>query len=182
MNRTRFLLPFTHGVDMFAIEQAVLLAKGHEATLIPLALLSVPEERQAKGTRLELVQQSKDFLEATKYKAARYAVPFERFEVFTSDVVQSINIVASEMKCEGILLFVGHRGGILLDFNEIKRLVELPICKLYVLHLQAGERESFAQMLRQRLSHWLNGKRRQEDEAVQGQEYAEDVVTNSAGV
>ena len=166
MKRTRFLLPFTHGVDMRAIEQAILLAKSHEAILIPLALIYVPERRQAKGARLEYVQQSKDFLEATKYKAARYGVPVERFEVFTSDVVQSINLVASEMECEGILLFIGRRGGILLDISEIKRLVELPIRKLYIMHLQTDERESFAQMLRQWLSHWLNGKQRQEDEAV----------------
>ncbi len=164
MERTRFLLPFTHGVDMRAIEQAVLLAKGHGATLIPLTLIDIPEERRAKGARLEQVQQSKDFLEATKYKAARYAVLVERFEVFTSDVVQSINLVASEMECEGILLFVGRRGSILLDISEIKRLVELPICRLYIVHLQTDERESFAQMLRQQLSHWLNGKRRREDE------------------
>ncbi len=32
MKGTRFLLPFMHGVDMRAIEQAILLAKGHEAT------------------------------------------------------------------------------------------------------------------------------------------------------
>lgn len=161
MKRTRFLLPFTHGVDMRAIEQAILLAKSHEATIIPLALIHVPEERQAKGARLEHVQQSKDFLEATKHKAARYAVPVERFEVFTSDVVQSINLVASEMECEGILLFAGRKGGILLDMIEIKRLMELPICKLYIMHLQTDERESFAQMLRQRLAYWLNGRQRQ---------------------
>ncbi len=39
MRRTRFLLPFTHGVDMRAIEQAILLAKGHEATFQPASSL-----------------------------------------------------------------------------------------------------------------------------------------------
>jgi hypothetical protein len=182
MKGTRFLLPFTHGVDMRAIEQAVLLAKGHEATLIPLALLYVPERRRAKGARLEHVQQSKDFLEATKYKAARHSVPVERFEVFTSDVVQSINLVASEMECEGILLFVGRRGGVLLDINEIKRLVELPICKLYVLHMQTNNRASITQMLRQRFSDWLNGRRKKQNKPPQVQECLEDVVTNSIEV
>jgi len=144
--------------------------------------MHVPERRQAKGARLEHVQQSKDFLEATKYKAGRYAVPVERFEVFTSDVVRSIDLVASEMECEGILLFVGRRGGILLDINEIKRLVELPICKLYIMHMQTNDRASFAQRLRQRFSDWLNGRRKKQDGTPQVQECPEDVITNSIGV
>lgn len=45
MKTPRLLLPFVHGVDKFAIEQAILLAKSHEATLVPLALMHVPEER-----------------------------------------------------------------------------------------------------------------------------------------
>src|SRR5215831_8293416 len=91
MKTLRFLLPFVHGVDLYAIEQAILLAKGHEATLVPLALIYVPEEHHARGARLEQIQQSKDFLESVKFKAARYAVPLERMEVFTSNIVQSIN-------------------------------------------------------------------------------------------
>ena len=66
MKRARFLLPFTHGVDMRAIEQAVLLAKGHGATLIPLTLIYIPEERQAKGARLEHVATVKRFLGGDK--------------------------------------------------------------------------------------------------------------------
>jgi hypothetical protein len=153
-----------------------------DTTLIPLALIYIPGGRRAIGARLEHVQQSKDFLEATKYKAARYAVPVERFEVFTSDVVQSINLVASEMDCEGILLCVGNRGGILLDINEIKRLVELPVCKLYVLHMQTNDRASITQMLRQRFSDWLNGRRKKQNEPPQVQERPEDVVTNTIEV
>ena len=103
MKATRFILPFVHGVDKFAIEQAILLAKSHQATLVPLVLIHVPEERRKKGARLEYVQQSKDFLETVKQKADWYSVQIERLEVFTSDVVQSINLVASEMECEGIL-------------------------------------------------------------------------------
>ena len=41
MKQPRFLLPFVHGVDMPAIEQAILLTKGHEAILVPLALIYV---------------------------------------------------------------------------------------------------------------------------------------------
>lgn len=175
MKTLRFLLPFVHGIDMYAIEQAILLAKGHEATLVPLVLIYVPEERRAKGARLEQIQQSKDFLEAVKFKAARYAVPLERIEVFTSDVVQSINLVASEMECEGILLFLGRNNGILLQYNEIKHLVEMPVCKLYIMHLHAEERETFSQMLFQRFSALLTGKRKKREEISQSQEALEAV-------
>jgi hypothetical protein len=176
MKTSRLLLPFVHGVDMGAIEQAILLAKGHEATLVPLVLIHVPEERWAKGARLEHIQQSRDFLEAIKFKAARYSVPIERLEVFTSDIVQSINLVASEMACEGILLFLGRKNGILLHVSEIKRLVEMPTCKLYIMHLQTEERGSFTQMLRQRFSQWLNGRRKKQEDLLQGQEALEEEV------
>lgn len=180
MKTSRLLLPFVHGVDMCAIEQALLMAKGHEATLVPLALIHVPEGRRARGTRLEHVQQSKDFLEAVKYKAARYAVPVERLEVFTSDIVQSINLVASEMACEGMLLFKGRKDGILLQVNEIKRLVEMPACKLYIMHLQTEERESIAQRLRRLFTHLLIGGRREKQEAPpQSRESNEDDVVIS---
>ena len=176
MKTLRFLLPFVHGIDMCAIEQAILLAKGHEATLVPLVLIYVPEERLAKGARLEQIQQSRDFLEAVKFKAARYAVPIERLEIFTSDIVQSINLVASEMACEGILLFLGRNNGILLHYNEIKRLVEMPTCKLYIMHMHTKERGSFIQMLRQRFSTLLTGKRKQQEEFLHSQEAIEEVV------
>src|SRR5713101_3412898 len=100
MKTTRFLLPFVHGVNKFAIEQAVLLAKSHQATLVPLVLIYIPEERRTKGVRLEHVQQSMDFLETVKQKSDWYSVPVESLEVFTCHVVQSINLVTSEMECE----------------------------------------------------------------------------------
>ena len=179
MKTTRLLLPFVHGIDVSAIQQALLMAKGLEATLVPLSLIYVPERRRARGVRLEHVQQSKDFLEAVKHKAARYAVPVERLEVFTSDIVQSINLVADEMACEGILLFKGRKDGILLQVNEIKRLVEMPVCKLYIMHLQTEERESIAQRLRQRFSPLLIGRRRKQQEPPKGQESIEDDVVIS---
>ena len=176
MKTTRFLLPFVHGVNKFAIEQAVLLAKSHQATLVPLVLIYIPEERRTKGVRLEHVQQSMDFLETVKQKADWYAVPVESLEVFTGHVVQSINLVASEMECEGILLFESQKGGILLQAIEIKCLLEMPACKLYVTRLPTIERVSFTHMLRQRFSHRLHDKQRQENASAQGRECSEDEV------
>ena len=123
---------------MGAIEQAVRLAKGHDAVLVPLSLIQVQHER--KGVRLDFVQQSKDFLEATKHKATTYDVPIERFEVFTQDVKQTINLLACEMECDGIVLFLGGKQGILLPASVIKRLLETANCKLYIMRLPSGEK------------------------------------------
>ena len=153
---TRLLLPFTHGVNIFAIEQAILLAKSLDATLIPVSLIHVPSEGRSRGARLEHIQQSKDFLEAVKYKAARYGVPVERFEVFTPDSVQSINIVAREQICEGILLFLRGKTGVLLQEDEIKHLLQTPVCKLYVLHMQSNANKGSMPSFRERLVNWLS--------------------------
>jgi hypothetical protein len=48
MKITRFLLPFVQGVDKFAIEQAILLAKSHQAVLVPLVLIHGAEERRKR--------------------------------------------------------------------------------------------------------------------------------------
>jgi len=175
MKTIRFLLPFVHGVDLRAIEQALVFAKSHEAMLVPLVLIRVPEQRR-KGVRLEYIQQSKDFLETVKHKASRYAVPIERLEVFTSDVVQSINLVAGEMECEGVLLFIGRKGGILLQHQEMKRLLEMPSCKLHIIHLKANSPESLIDKLRQRFSDWLSDRPQKQEELLQGQESHEDDV------
>jgi hypothetical protein len=175
---TRLLLPFTHGVDIFAIEQAILLAKSQEATLIPLSVIHVPQEGHSRGARLEHIQQSKDFLEAVKYKAARYGVPAERFEVFTTDVVQRINIVAKEQRCEGILLFVGGKKGVLLQADEIKWLMKTMICKLYIMHIQSNGNKGFVQAFRERLSNWLSrGRQRQQQELRELQGYSEEIYS-----
>ena len=176
MKQPRLLLPFVHGVDMCAIEQAILLAKSHEAVLVPLVLIYVPEENRAGGARLEHIQQSKDFLEAVQFKAARYEVPIERFEVFTSDIVQSINLVATEMACEGILLFLGRNNGILLNYDQIKRLVEMPVCKLYIMHLQTEDRGSFTQMLLRRFLNLLKARRKKQEESELSGEVLEEEI------
>ena len=176
---TRLLLPFTHGVNIFAVEQAILLAKGLDATLIPVSFIHVPQEGRSRGARLEHIQQSKDFLEAAKYKAARYGVPVERLEVFTPDSVQSINIVATEQMCEGIVLFLRGRAGVLLQEDEIKRLLQTPVCKLYVLHMQPREYKGFLPTFRERLSNWLpRSRRRQQQAPDELQGYSEEALVS----
>jgi len=160
MKTTRVLLPFTHGIDMDVLEYAVLLAKGRNATLVPLALIHVPNGRLAGGARLEHVQQSKDFLEAIQHKADSYAVSLERFEIFTSNVVESIGIHAQKMECEVILLFVRDGEGVLLQTHEIKQLMEQGVCKLSIIGLLAQTGRRFRWTLPRWLFNWLPGKQR----------------------
>jgi hypothetical protein len=195
MKTTRLLLPFTYGVNMDAIEHAVLLAKGCSATLVPVALIYIPEgppiqgrvvlsrsseqchpersegpaneeakDHRARGARLEHIQQSKDFLEATKYKAMRYGVPIERFEIFTSDVVQSIIVRAQQMACNGIILFIRGEEGLLLRADEIEHLIEMGAHRLYVIRLPSKPRPKWFQMLLEHL--WLPGRGRRKEKAL----------------
>ena len=88
MTTLRWLLPFTWGVNMAAIDSVVHLAQNGGASLVAVSLISVPEGPGGPGVRLEHIQQSKDFLEAVKHKSARLHVPVERYEVFTTDVLE----------------------------------------------------------------------------------------------
>jgi hypothetical protein len=141
MKATRLLLPFTHGIEMDVLEYAVLLAQSHSVTLVALALIYVPERKWSQGARLEHIQQSKDFLEAVRVVVARHGVPVERFEVSTSDVVRSINILVQQLACDGIVLFVRGGDGILLRADEIKRLMEKGDSKLYLMPLPSQKRK-----------------------------------------
>lgn len=176
MKATRLLLPFTHGVDMNVLEYAVLLAKSHNATLIPLALIRVPERQWLKGARLEHIQQSKDFLEAVRVIAARHGVPVERFEVLTSDVVQSINVLVHQMECEGIVLFVRGSDNLLLSADEVEHLMKQEICTRYLIRLSAKRNQRLSQLLREHLSSWLPGSRKRTGTWVQMQQLPEGKV------
>ncbi len=174
MNTVRMLLPFTHGVDLCAIEHAIRLAKSRNATLVPLAVVSVPKGRRTGGARLEHIQQSKDFLEAVQQKAARYQVPVERYEVFTSNIRQSIATLTWELHCDSILVFVTGQKGVLLDAREIKQLLEGETAQIFMVRLEPNNRGSVRHLLGKTLSLWSRGKRK--DEVYHGQEYPESVA------
>ena len=137
---TRLLLPFTHGVEMEALDSAMLLAKARQATLVALALIRVKAKRRRSEPRLEQVMQAKDFLEAVRWKAARHGVPIERFEVETPDVVQSLDVLTRQLACTAMMLFVRQGRGVLLSTNEIACLVEQIDCTSYLVHLKANSR------------------------------------------
>lgn len=177
---TRLLLPFTHGVEMDTIEAAVLLAASHHATLVPLSLILAPQTRR-KGVRLEHVQQSKDFLEAVQHKALRHDVPLERFEVFTSDVLQSIAVLVHQLSCDGVVLVLRGRNGSLLHAEVIEQLLAMRACPLYLLYLSSGE-STWVSRLRERFSRWRPGHRQRADEHVQLQPVLEERGTQDVAL
>jgi hypothetical protein len=137
MESPRWLFPFTHGVDMQAIDTVVRLAEGSGATLVAVSLIAVPPERQSQGARLEYIQQSKDFLEAVKFKAGRHKVSIERYEAFTRDVLGSIMLLTHDQHCESIVLVSCGEQDILLTACEKKCLLEDPPASLVILRLSA---------------------------------------------
>lgn len=163
---TRLLLPFTHGVEMDAIEAVVLMAASHHATLISLSLISVLQVR-GKGARLEHIQQSKDFLEAVQHKALRHQVSLERYEVFTGNVVQSLLVLVDQLQCDGILLVLHGQSGSLLSAETIGQLKAMRSCPLYLIHLPSRE-SSWMSWLRERISHLWPRHQRRAGEQVQG--------------
>jgi hypothetical protein len=152
MGNARLLLPFTHGIQANALEYAVQLAKSRNAALVPLSLIQVSKECGAKSVRLEQIQQSKDFLEAVKHKAAKHGVEVEQVELFTGDVVESVNALAQDANCEGILLFVREGDDILLNVHHIKLIVAKVVSKHHIIHLQSIKRQNAGTKLLKRFS------------------------------
>jgi universal stress protein family protein len=155
MMNPRWLLPFTHGVDMRAIDYLVSLAENNGATLISVSLVSVPNESRSGGARLEHIQQSKDFLEAVQYKAARLQVPLERYEVFTGDVIQSITMLVQDLHCDGIVMVAVERREVLLRTHELKQLLMEPPTSLVLIRLPAHPQRAQAFYLGTGFLSWL---------------------------
>jgi hypothetical protein len=153
MNAPRWLLPFTHGVDMRAIECVVRLAESAGATLVAVSLISNPLE----GARLEHIQQSKDFLEAVQQKTARYQVPVERYEVFTMDVLQSLTTLVHERRCEGIVLVTGGEHGCFLQEEDVKHLLTKAPTALVLMRLPQHTGFSVSQRYVARFLSWWRG-------------------------
>jgi len=130
----KLLLPFTHGVHPYALEYAVLLAKNRHATLVPCSLIYVPQT--GKGARLERIQQSKDFHALVQSKASKHGVTVESQEVYSSDVIASIQRMTQELNCNGVILFVCDGDGVLLSTNEVKHILTLVPGQHQVIRLQ----------------------------------------------
>jgi hypothetical protein len=170
MESRRWLFPFTHRVDMQAIDTVVRLAGNVGATLVAVSLVSVPAGRWSQGARLEHIQQSKDFLEAIKYKAARLQVVIERYEDFTSNVLGSITLLARDQRCDRIVLVSCGEKEILLEAHEKKRLLETPPVPLVILYLPT--RAERKRSIRTRFLTWLHRPGERQDAIEQEQDTA----------
>lgn len=132
---------------MCAIDFAVRLAESHGATLVPMSLIFMPCEPRSRGARLEHIQQSKDFLEAVRFKAARLHVAVERYEVFTSDVIQSIRTLIHDLRCDAIVVVAIEKQEVLLHAHELKRLLVEPPTSLILVNLPARTEGAHARSL-----------------------------------
>lgn len=124
------LLPFSHGIDAVAIEQAISLAHEQAATLVALSIICLSGHQHR--ARLEYIQQSKDFLTLVEHKAARAGIPIDTIERFTCHEVQVIREVAQELHCQGILLFVRQQKGVLLSATTIQQLMQNSRCPCFL--------------------------------------------------
>ncbi|GHO87691.1 hypothetical protein [Dictyobacter formicarum] len=159
---TRLLLPFTHGVDTEALDVAIQLAKACHTTLVAVAVLRGKAKRNRLEPRLEDIMQAQDFLEAARWKAARYRVDIERFEIVTTDVttdmVGSLDVLTKQRSCNGVALFVRGGKGVLLSNDEILACLEQVDCTRYLVHLPAQTSPLFDALCRRliRCSSWLS--------------------------
>lgn len=155
-NRTRrWLLPFTSGIDLPTIEAALCLAEGGGATLVAVSFVSTPGERRSQAVRLELIQQSKDFLEACHYKALRLSLSIECYEVYTCDVLESIATQCHDLACEGLVLASRGRETLLLRTSEMQQLLLKPPCALVFLRFPQRITPSSRSGLRMWLFSWI---------------------------
>lgn len=178
MSTKRLLLPFTHGVDMYALEYAVHLAKNNEAELVAASLIPRANE-SLKAVRLEHIQQSRDFEVALDNKAGNYGVPLHFVEVVIRDAVREINRLVQEHECEGSMLFVRNGRGVLLQTREIKQLMVESMCKLYIVRLPSGEgRRALQEMITDCIAPLV--KRRKRD-SENGEPIAFPNVPEAAG-
>ena len=144
----RWLLPFTTGVDLPTIASALRLAETGGATLVAVSFLATPD---GHGARLELIQQSKDFLEATRHKALRLSIPSERYEVFTSDVLESMATQIRDLACDSLVLASRGQKALLLQTQEMQQLVLRPPASLVLLRFDSSATPGPRSGLRTRL-------------------------------
>jgi hypothetical protein len=155
METRRWLVPFSWGVDMQAIDAVVRLAEGGRATLVAVSLITRPDRPGGRGPRLEHIQQSRDFLEAMRWKAERLHVSLERHEVITVDVMQSIATLMSELCCDAIVLVSRGEREALLSGHQLKHVLVDPPAALLVLRLGAQARPHPVRRLGPRVLAWL---------------------------
>src|SRR5579885_3163953 len=115
MEKSLMLLPFVHGIDGSALSCALAFAQEMNATLLLVSLIRLPSDPRGKKVRAEAFAQRQDFFEVMTHKAARAGVITRCIPISTSEVARSIQLLAQEMACAGLLLFVRNGKGVLLE-------------------------------------------------------------------
>jgi hypothetical protein len=136
MEKSLMLLPFVHGIDKAAFSCALAFAREANATLLLLCLIRRSSKSKEHGVRAEAIAQANDFFVLMEHKAARAGVTTKHIQLSTQHVAASIQALAQEMACTGILLFVREGTGVLLDTNDIKQLLERLDQPLYLFRLE----------------------------------------------
>ena len=151
----RWLLPFTYGVDHRAIETVVRLADARGATLVPVALISVSSGQRSSGTRLEHIQQAKDFLVLVQSIAARHHVLVECHEVFTASVNRCIKMLIQDLLCDSVVAVTGANQALLLQKQELSDLLAKPPAALVLARLPACRERRQQSHLGKRFLSWF---------------------------
>lgn len=151
MQKARWLLPFTFGMDMVAIDSAVRLTQSAGAILVSASFVPA----SLAEVRLEHIQQSKDFLEAVRYTAERCQVPVERYEIFASDVLQSMTTLVQDTQCERIILVAHNKRTSLLQEDEVKQVLSEPPAALILMCLSQPVESTPSPHIAARFLVWL---------------------------
>ena len=145
---------------MEALGAAVSLAEACQATLVALAFLRVKGTRRRPHPRLEHLMEANDFLEAVRWKAARAGVSTEGFQVETADVGQSLDVLARQFSCSGIVLFAREGQGVLLSTEDIVGYFGQGNCPCYLLQMKAKPHRSPGSLLKRLFSFFFRQRRR----------------------
>lgn len=119
MKETRWLLPFTFGVDKRAIDLVFRMAEHCDATLVAASLIILPDPEQGRELLVVRLQQSKEFLETVQVKTTQYQVPVEPHEIWTSDAQERMKRLVLDLQCDSIVLVTEGKDGVLLRAHEM---------------------------------------------------------------
>jgi hypothetical protein len=123
MSTRVWLFPFTHGVDVRAIEQVIQLAASSDVELDAVALHTVAPDAAEQGVRLEDTMQANDFFEVVRRKAAQRHVPVRCEQICMQHMAQDINRLAEERRCSSIVVVLSGQKSLLLETSIVKELL-----------------------------------------------------------
>jgi hypothetical protein len=136
MEKPLLLLPFVHGIDGTALSCALGFARQADATLLLVSFIRL----NGRNVRAEALAQRQDFFELMTHKAAYAGVRIECMPVSTQQVGKCIQMLAQEMVCAGTLLFVRNGKGVLLETEDIKKVLERPDQPVYLFRLESRKK------------------------------------------